>query len=304
MAIVYWSADGAGRDVGTVHNAFIRWMRANGSPALIVNGGDVYDRGTDGEFEAFFQQMDRNVADLCETPGNHDWGTRTRSTATGEIPSGYERFWSRFQPPLSKQPIDVSKRGGARYEHFVDLEGWRLIFLDTGNCDDDNPWPMGDSSRLTWLRETVTGRPGRAKIVFAHHSRLSRGKHGDIEEVDALWQALFDADGTPRAALTVGGHDHAVSIYGPRPRSKPKERSVDVAKGVYIIVNGAGGRGHDTGFRGTRPDLHFDDDNYCVTRINLMSGTAADVDILDFGPNKSPRVDRAPAVRKTLSIRI
>jgi hypothetical protein len=303
MGIVYWSADGAGQDVGNVHNAFIRWMRTHGSPALIVNGGDVYDRGTDEQFAMFFEQMDHVVTDLCEIPGNHDWATRTRSSTTGEIPSGYEAFWSRFPPPLSKQPIDGSKKGGARYEHFIDMDGWRLIFLDTGFCD-NNPWPMGDPGRMLWLRNAVTGTPGRAKIIFAHHSRLSRGKHGDVKEVDALWQALFDDANTPRAALTIAGHDHNVSMYGPRPRFNPKEGSVDFSKGIHVLVNGAGGRGHDVGFRGTRPDLHFDDDNYCVTRINLLSASSADVDILDFGPNKSPSLQRPPAVRKTLSIRL
>jgi hypothetical protein len=303
MALIYWSADGVGDDVGSVHNAFIRWMRANGSPALIVNGGDIYGSGTDKEFEMFFQQMDRRVADLCETPGNHDWKTRKQSPTTGEIPSGYEAFWGRFKPPLSKQPIDTSKRGGARYEHVIDIDGWRLIFLDTGFCE-GNPWPMGDSARTAWLREAVTGTPGRAKIVFAHHSRLSRGKHGDNEDVETLWQTLFDQTGAPRAAVTLAGHDHNVSIYGPRPRTNPKSGSVDFSKGIHIIVNGAGGRGHDSGFRGTKPDVHFDEDNYCVTRITLSSDKAADIDILDFGPGKKPSLEKPPAVRKTLHIRL
>jgi hypothetical protein len=264
----------------------------------------VYGDGTPEEFELFFEQMDHNVAGLCETPGNHDWNTRSKSAAMGEIPSGYEAFWSRFAPPLSQQPIDASKRGGARYEHFADLAGWRLIFLDTGPCE-HNPWPMGDPARVAWLRQTLSGAPGRAKMVFAHHSRLSRGKHGDIDDVDALWQTLFDANtGAPLVALTMAGHDHNVSVYGPRPRSHPRNGSVEFAKGIHIVVNGAGGRGHDTGFVGTTPDLFFDDDNYCVSRINLLNGTAADVDFLSFGPKKDPPAGVTPTALRTLQIRL
>jgi hypothetical protein len=303
MAVVFWSSDGLGKGVGAVHKAFIRWVRANTTADLIVNGGDVYGDGTPEEFELVLEQMDGSVPDVCETAGNHDWNTRATAPATGEIPSGYEGFWERFPPPLSRQPIDTSKRGGARYEHIIDLAGWRLLFLDTGPCKHD-AWPMGDAARLAWLRQAVTEAPGRAKIVFAHHSRLSRGKHGDINNVDALWQALFDDGDTPRVALTLAGHDHNVSIYGPRPRSKPHKSVVDFARGVYVLVNGAGGRGHDVGFRGTAPDMFFDDDNYCLTRITLRDAHSADIDILSFGPDKEPALGMTPQVVRTLQIRV
>jgi hypothetical protein len=302
MAFVYWCADGGGRGVGGVHNTFVRWIRAQGPAPFIVNGGDVYDDGTGEEYGKFFEQMDRQVADLCETPGNHDWRTRSESAATGVIPAQYEAFWSRFPPPLSRQPIDTAKKSGARYEHFIDVGDWRLVFLDTGFCE-DNPWPMGDPGRLTWLRQALTGRPGRAKIVFAHHSRLSFGKHGDVEDVGALWEACFDNGGAPLAALTIAGHDHNVSLYGPRPKAQPKTGPVAPANGIFVMVNGAGGRGHDRGVFGTRPDLHFDDDNYCVTRLNLIDARSADVDVFSFGPSKNPDPQAPPSLAKSLQIR-
>ena len=302
MAVVYWSADGLGKDVGTVHMTLIRWMRANGSPSLIVNGGDVYNKGKSSEFERLLQQVGGTVAEMCETPGNHDWGTTSSSTATGEIPSGYEAFWKRFAPPNSKQPIDASKKGGARYEHFIDLAGWRLVFLDTGPSE-SSAWPMGDHARETWLRETVRGVPGRAKIVFAHHSRLSFGNHGDIENVDRAWRALFDDDGTPRASLTMAGHDHNVSIYKPRPRDVA-DGAVAFARGIHIMVNGAGGRGHDRPSDGTEADFHFNEFNYCATKITLIDERSADIELWDFGPGKNPPPTTQPTLQKTLQIRI
>ena len=55
----------------------------------------------------------------------------------------------------------------------------------------------------------------------------------------------------------VGGHDHNVSLYGPRPRSLPEAGSVPFAQGVYILVNGAAGAGHYEPKVGTPPDLLF-----------------------------------------------
>ena len=302
MAVIYWTADGAGRGMGEAPAFIHGWIRAHGSPSLIVNGGDVYKHGRAKDFERFFEQIGCNTADMCETAGNHDWETTSSSADTGVIPSEYEAFWTQFAPPRSRQPIDRTKRGGARYDHFIDMDGWRLVFLDTGPCNDER-WPVGDPARLTWLRSTLTATPDRAKIVFAHHSRLSRGKHGNVRNVDDLWKALFGTDGTPLAALAMSGHDHNVSVYGPRDRDNPESGSTSFARGIHVIVNGAGGHGHDAGFRGTAPDRHFDDDNFCVTRVTLVDGRSADVEILSFGPNDPPRVTQ-PAVAHRLEIRL
>ena len=101
MALVYWTSDGGGSGVGDIPSVLIRWIRANGNPALIVNGGDIYDRGKPTEFDDFLNQMDGDVSMICETAGNHDWKTRERTETAGEIPIGYELFWARFPPPLS-----------------------------------------------------------------------------------------------------------------------------------------------------------------------------------------------------------
>lgn len=301
MAVIYFTADGAGRGMGEVPAFIYRWMRAHGNPSLIVNGGDVYKHGRDKDFARFLEQIDGNTADMCETAGNHDWQTTSRAPDTGIIPSEYEAFWTQFAPPRSRQPIDRTKRGGARYDHFIDMDGWRLVFVDTGPCNDER-WPVGDPDRVTWLRRTLTATPGRAKIVFAHHSRLSRGKHGDIRNVDELWKAMFASDGTPLAALSMSGHDHNVSVYSPRGRDNPEEVSRDAAPGIWVVVNGAGGHGHDMGFRGTRPD-HFDSDNFCATRITLIDERSADVETLSFGHNDPPRVAQ-PSVAHRFEIRL
>ena len=282
MSVIYWTADGAGTGTGRIPTLLHRWIAAQGDATLIINGGDIYEKGTDADYALFAHQMGNDLSLVCQTPGNHDWMTHTDSAQTGRIPSGYEKFWSAHAPPRSKQPIDTTKKGGARYEHFMDIDGWRLIFLDTG-ISEDSAWPGGDAGRTAWLRHAVQGKPGRAKIVFAHHSRLSYGIHGDNPGVDAVWQELFDAAGAPLVACTIAGHDHSVSLYGPRPRSHPEAGSVPFAQGIYVMVNGAGGSHLYVPDVGTKPDLLFEDNSFCITRITLENDQKARFDVLGFG---------------------
>ena len=290
MSFVYWLSDGVGRNVNTggadgktpIPTVMIRWIRANGTPSLIVNGGDVYPDGKTKDFAEFFRQTDHDVSIMCETSGNHDYRDDVDSPQTGRIPHGYDTFWRSH--PESKQTVDTSKKGAARYDHFIDIDAWRLIFLDTGDYDNGHPWPAGDESRVTWLKNTF--KPGRSNIVVAHHSRLSRGHHGNNDKLDPLWKTLFDPSGLPRVAFTIAGHDHNVNVYGPRSKDNPKGHSVSFDKGIHVFVNGAGGDGHySSGFFafGTRGDIYSDDDNFCVTRINLIDATSIDVDVLSFG---------------------
>ena len=302
MAMVYWTSDGAGGSGGRVARVLNKWIRTKGDPALIVYGGDVYGSGTPEEFGRFFEQFGNDVSLVCETAGNHDWKTTATSPQTGRIPSGYEAFWRGTMP--SKQPIDSTKKGGARYEHLIDIAGWRLIFLDTGPCKDNQPWPFGDVSRTAWLKRTLTEVPGRSKMVFAHHSRLSHGIHGDNLGVDAIWKSLFDpSTGTPLAALTLGGHDHNVSVYGPRSQQNPAGPSVPLAKGVHVLVNGAGGDTLYSGDDGTRPDLAFEFESFCVARIHLIDAKSADVDVLTFGASPADATEPTVLPNSTVALR-
>ena len=306
MFSIFWFADGAGTD-DEVPRAMVRWIRTQTARRLIVYGGDVYKRGTEAQFAMFYDQMNRDVSDTCALAGNHDWKTASPDPYPDRIPLGYERFWQQFPPGQSQQPINTAKRGGARYEHFKDIDDWRLVFVDTGPCNTE-AWPVGDPDRAAWLRDSLTSTPGRAKIVFAHHSRLSRGKHGDNLTVAPLWECLFDENtAAPLAALAVAGHDHNVTWYDARPKNNPDLDVVAPDRGIFVHVNGAGGHGHDeasglfTGFlqpiSGTKPDFK-DDDNWCVTRIDLLSPRSAEVSIVSFGADKPPRLSEPTVVKK------
>jgi hypothetical protein len=286
-AFVYHTSDGGGSDGGGERAQVMHdWIRAQGNASLIVYGGDVYQTGLKKNFAKFLEQIGGDPKLYCETPGNHDWINMDGEYGPNTIPVGYENFWAQFPPPQSKQPILTGKRAGARYEHFIDINGWRMVLLDTGALEHE-PWPMGNEDRRTWLNAVLRETPGRGKIVIAHHSRLQWGRHRDAPGLDGMWKALFDDDGTPRAAFTIGGHNHNVSVYSFRDRDLKK---TDATRGIQLWVNGAGGVGSDDRDHGTPADLyprsknHADDPRlYAVTRIEVHDATRATAQLLSFG---------------------
>lgn len=291
---VYWTSDGGGADGGGVTSVLHQWIARQNHAELIVYGGDVYKRGRTGEFSSFLQQVGGQVSRMCETAGNHEWKDRD-TNGPNAFPRGYEEFWSN-PARASRQPVDTTKRSGARYEHHLDLNGWRLIFLDTGALEYLSEWPMGDEMRVTWLEHALSGG-GRSRMIFGHHSRLSWGKHGDNDGMDRMWRLLFDAAGAPRAALTLSGHDHNISVYKPRNRDLAV---TDSTRGIDIWVNGRGGADFYERWDGTEsevfpPNADADRDSlgFCVTQIELIDPTHARVRILNLG--NPPRADVEPS---------
>ena len=92
-----------------------------------------------------------------------------------------------------------------------------------------------------------------------------------------------------------------MSWYKPRPKENPNRNTVAIAKGIFVHVNGAGGSGHDEPFFGTKPDWK-DADNYCVTKIEILSPTAVDVSVMGFGEDV-PAPGKVPTVLNRFEVR-
>jgi 3',5'-cyclic AMP phosphodiesterase CpdA len=297
---VYWIADGCGSKVNDIVKVMIKWIRKQADATLIIYGGDVYGSGTSKEFSKFLDQFGGQVSEVSALPGNHDWRTAKKVPGAGEIADGYETFWSAVPPPASRTMIRADQVGSARYDYFNDdVPGWRLVFVDTSAAgDDEGNWPRGIAVRVDWLAETLRGTPGRSKILFTHHSRLSCGNHGDQDRLQKLWESLFDGpEERPLVSLTVAGHDHNVSIYAPRGKQPAQTRPP--ATGISILVNGAGGRNHNEPEQGTPPEMS-DVNNFCISRISFLDSQSADVEVLSFGTGAAVE----PKVLDDLTVRI
>lgn len=184
----------------------------------------------------------------------------------------------------------IQRKSGARYEHYLDFNGWRFLFLDTGLCGgrcDDEKWPFGQEGQVEWLTQALQVHAPH-NVIFAHHSRLSWGSHGDNPGLQRLWELLFDAPGRPLVTVTIAGHDHDVSIY--KPRDRQLNVPADPRDGIQIVVNGAGGNGHYKRKNGTPTDIYpkpasqvVDPTTYCITRITIDDAGQAELSVLSFG---------------------
>ena len=317
---IYWVSDGGGdvkQENLSIIYVLLGWIKQQNNADLIIYGGDIYMQGTSQQYSEFLTQIGdpQTVAKMCHTAGNHDWYTLSHTEPP--YPAGYEHFWKTHK---SRQPIDTAKKAGARYEHFIDMNGWRLIFLDTGPVGQFKKgvvsWPMGDDSRSAWLEKALTSAPSpRANMVFAHHSRLSYGYHGDNATVDKIWKMLFDKQGNARAVCTMAGHDHNVSVYDPRDAAL---NVTSPEKGVQVIVNGAGGYGlslYVNNYTDHYPEVYPGPKcypngpdypcakgylGYCVTQIELIDSKNAQVTIYNFTDTPKVGIPPTPLLKTPL----
>ena len=106
-----------------------------------------------------------------------------------------------------------------------DLGEWHMVALNSncelvGGCGPDSP-------QVEWLRQDLAAfedAGGDCLLAYWHHPLLSSGRHGGVEQVRPLWDAVVDAG----VDVTLHGHDHTY-----------ERLTVD---GVESFVVGTGGR--------------------------------------------------------------
>jgi calcineurin-like phosphoesterase family protein len=172
-ALVWAVGDG---NAGAAAREIVRRIVAS-RPNLFLYLGDVYPRGTPGDFSRNYAPTYGRLARLtAPTPGNHDWP---------EVSQGYEPYWLRAR--------------GRRPASFYSLRiaGWQLLSLNS-----EAPHAPA-SAQLRWLRRRVRGG-GTCRLAFWHRPRYSAGTvHGDQRDVAPLWNAVRG-----RTALVLNGHEH------------------------------------------------------------------------------------------------
>jgi hypothetical protein len=168
-------AVGDGAD-GSDNSRRVAAMIARGKPDRLLYLGDVYDDGTQEEFENNYKPaFGRFDSIAAPTPGNHDWPRHAE---------GYDPYWK--------------SAGLVTNRHYYSFRaaGWEIISLNS-----ESGLEAGSPQRR-WLKERVRGR-GTCRIAFWHRPYLNAGKHGDQENTAPLWRAMRG-----RAALVLNGHDH------------------------------------------------------------------------------------------------
>ncbi|MBA3747689.1 MAG: metallophosphoesterase [Solirubrobacterales bacterium] len=171
-------------DASKAARALVRRIAA-GKPDRLLYLGDVYERGTAGDFREHYDPTWGTLAKItAPTPGNHDWPRH---------PRGYDSYWRRALDRPETAAWYAFRAGG-----------WTILSVNA-----QTPHDAG-TPQLGWLREQLRA-PGTCRIAFWHRPRFSAGTHhGDDDGVAPLWDALRG-----HAAIVLAGHEHNMQRLRP-----------------------------------------------------------------------------------------
>ena len=177
-------AVGDGADGGGAAKRVVARIAAGGVDRLLYLG-DVYERGSDGDFRDRYATTYGPLAKVtAPTPGNHDWPRHS---------SGYDRYWKRV----------LSRPRTAAWYTFR-AAGWTILSLNS-EADHDRGSPQE-----RWLRSRLD-KPGTCRIAFWHRPRHNAGgHHGDAGDMAPIWDALRG-----KATIVLAGHEHSMQRLRP-----------------------------------------------------------------------------------------
>ncbi len=180
---------------------------------IFAVGDNTYPNGSVQDYANCYEPSWGRLKERTHpAPGNHDYGT---ANATG--------YFAYFGDKAGEQ-------GKGYYSY--DLGTWHIVVLNSncsavGGCS-------AESSQGQWLRADLAAHPTECTLAYWHHPRFSSGLHGNTNEVQPLWQALYDAG----ADVVISGHDHTYERFAPQDASGNR----DDARGIREFVVGTGGR--------------------------------------------------------------
>jgi hypothetical protein len=158
-------------------------MIAEDDPDRLLYLGDVYETGTAEEFEASYDSVYGDLADITEpTIGNHEYYERDE---------GYLPYWEEVKG--DEQPLFYA----------FDLAGWEIISLNTEN-------ELAPREEQLAFLERELSEPGTCRLPFWHSSRYSAVPDGDEEDVEPFWQALRG-----HTEVVVSAHEHTMQRLEP-----------------------------------------------------------------------------------------
>ena len=115
---------------------------------------------------------------------------------------------------------------GVGYYSF-DLGAWHIVVLNSSA-------PVGQGSlQAAWLRADLAASQARCTLAAWHHPRYSSGRHGNADEMRAMWRELYTAG----ADVVLSGHDHDYERFAPQDA----DSGLDGDRGVRQFVVGTGG---------------------------------------------------------------
>jgi hypothetical protein len=222
-------------------------VQVTSSAPVLVGTGDIADCDTNGD-EATAQLLDK-IDGTVFTTGDNIYG---KGQGTLErYQECYEPSWGRHKArtrpaignhdyPKHDVPTDYFQYFGAnagepgKGYYSYDLGAWHIIVLNSV-CDKVDGGCKAGSPQEQWLRAQLAAHPTACTLAYWHHPRFSSGKkHGNDKDVQAFWDALYEAG----VDVVINGHEHSYERFAPQD---PKGRA-DPVRGIRQFVVGNGGK--------------------------------------------------------------
>jgi len=199
-------------------------------PAAVLALGDVqYECGDIEDFTTSFDRSWGRFKSLIHPAvGNHEY--RFNDPACIQTSLGAPGYFSYFGAAAT--PLDPSCRVSCRGYYSFDVGAWHIIALNS-NCPFIGGCGVG-SPQEQWLRTDLAANTAACTLAFMHHPRFSSGQQGSTPALQALWQALYDAN----ADVVLAGHDHMYERFAPLNAAG----TLDAARGLRQFTVGTGGR--------------------------------------------------------------
>jgi PKD repeat protein len=184
-----------------------------------------------GGYDAFLQSYEptwgRVKSITRPVPGNHEYYSPYPGSGTAtDCAPGAAGYYAYF---------GAAAGDPATGYYSFDVGAWHLVALNS-NCAAIGGCGAG-SAQEQWLRADLAAHPAACTLAYWHHPRFSSGgEHGSDSSLQALWQALYDAN----ADIVLSGHDHDYERFAPQTPAGGK----NIASGIREFVVGTGGVEH------------------------------------------------------------
>jgi hypothetical protein len=198
----------------TGDSATARLLARNGG-TVITLGDNVYQKGSGIEFaRCYHPTWGAQRSRTRPAPGNHDYGTPGAA--------GYFGYFA------------AAAGDPARGYYSYDRGNWHLVSLNS-NCSIVSC--AEGSAQEQWLRADLAASTKPCTLAYWHHPRYSSGRlYGSSTAVQALWQALYDAN----ADVVLQAHEHNYERFAPMTANG----TIDTTRGLRSFVVGTGGNRH------------------------------------------------------------
>jgi acid phosphatase type 7 len=191
-----------------------------GLSAVLVLGDAQYESGTLSGFRNSYDLSWGRVKTITRpAPGNHEYKTTNAA--------GYFDYFN----GTGQQTGPAGDR--SKGYHSFNVGTWHLIALNSTDHCTIIACSVG-SAQEQWLKADLAANADKyCTLAYWHDPRFNSGHDGNADEMQPLFQALYNAD----ADVILGGHAHDYERFAPQNPSG----QLDNARGIRQFVVGTGG---------------------------------------------------------------